>query len=132
MLSILSFIFFLEFSGAHGEHATYIPHETRIKDVYEFQTFVTLGIDCNIGPWYVEAMTKTIMYPLKELDGFFTVGITYYIEAGCQYEGFTIGVKRQCEHPIIPWFSGESSTMYSDAWGYEVFIRYETPEIKFK
>ena len=124
MLSILTFVMFVEVSGAEGIHKLYPPNEEREVYMYDITTFLTLGANIKAGIFYIDGAAKIIMYPMQ-LISFYPAGISSFVEVGILYEGLSIGYRRQCSHPIVPSFNQRNTYLYADSAGGEFFIRVE-------
>ena len=130
MLDLICFMFFFELSGMGGMDSLYMPGEDHIENVYELQTYLTLGACMEIGVFYLKGNARILMYPMSDSINFFPCALRSIFEVGVAWRGLSLAVKRECKHPITPLNDYGEHSSFSDSASYEVLVRYETGKIK--
>ena len=132
MLSILSIILALELSMADGTSELYnLPTDELVHEYFENNIYLTFDAQIFIYEYfYVKGSAKILMYAEKEEVLFFPAALSSFFEIGYTMNGFSVGWRHLCTHPIVPYFGDNDFTKFYDEFGDELFIRSETKKLK--
>lgn len=121
-----------EFSTLKGMQDFYLPVSEEIKNYYDWSYYLQFDVELIIKKlFYIKGSAKILMYKEKDSHEFLPTALSSLFEAGIKHDGFSIGIRHICIHPIVPYLDNKNIMLFTDQTADEIFVRYEIEQDLF-